>query len=191
MKDFIAKNTNQNAQAPYSELADKVALIEALLSEAESGSIAPEERYGKIHTVEDGRFYTAYLRIGPDSPMIEVTDDSFAVLRISRTSASVQKISMYFLIPELHFIRCTDCFYLESASLAPIRAEYLPGTMRLECKGTPIKLRIPDGAIEMIGDKIILPFTAVNASDPDSPGLEFNYLSFQVKVVFDSTPASE
>ncbi len=30
MRDFT-KSTNQNAQTPYSELADKVALIEALL----------------------------------------------------------------------------------------------------------------------------------------------------------------
>lgn len=201
MKANESKQPKQTKKEPYTpELFDKpmVEQVEAgiPLSMAKvpedygDPALYDKEHCGKVYTVEDGNFYRIRLGIHSYSLGIGTMDrESAVVCAIPVKAAEVQRLMALFFIPELNPVRFLDAVFLKAP--IPFRLEYVLGSARLESNNNSSGLTLGDDAVELIDDEIIILQNGLEDLIPDYCTFNFDFLSFQVKVVFDNLLAAE
>lgn len=200
MKANESKKTKQTQKEPYVPgLLDK-----PMVQEIESGipltmEKVPEdcgnpvlydkEHCGSTYAVKDGKYYQIRLGIHSCSLGIGSMDkESAVVCAIPTKSADAQRLMALFFIPELK-VRFLDAVFLKAPK--PFRLEYVWGSARLEGNNNSGGVTLGDDAMELIDDEIIILQNGLVDLIPDYCTFNFDFLSFQVKVIFDSSPATE
>lgn len=201
MKANESKKTKQTEKEPYIPgLFDKpmVQEIEAgvplsLAKVPDTGNppaIYDKEYCGRTYSVEDGKCYQIRLGIHSSSLGIgAMGKESAVVCGIPVKPADAQRLMALFFIPEIRSIRFLDAVWLKAPH--PIRLEYVWGSARLESNNNSGGATLKDDAVELIDDEIIILHNGLEDLIPDYCTFNFDFLSFQVKVVFDNLLAAE
>lgn len=190
-----SKKSNQTKKEPYIPgLFDKPMVEQVDAGIPLSMAKVPEdygepafydkEHCGKAYTVEDGEFYRIRLGMHSCSLGVGAMDrESAVVCAIPTKSAEVQRLMALFFIPEIDPVRFLDAVFLKASQ--PFKLEYVLGSARLESNNYSGGLTLNDDAVELIDDEIIILQNGLEDLIPDYCTFNFDFLSFQVKVVFD------
>lgn len=201
MKTNGSKQTKQTEKEPYiPELFDK-----PMVQEIEAGiplsveripegygdpALYDKEHCGSTYTVEDEKYYQIRLGIHSCSLGIGSMDkDSAVVCAIPTKSAEVQRLMALFFIPEIDPVRFLDAVFLKASQ--PFRLEYVLASARLESNSNSGGVILGEDAVELIDDEIVIIQNGLEDLIPDYCTFHFDFLSFQVKVIFDNLPATK
>ena len=196
-----ANESKQTEKEPYIPgLFDKPAVQEieagvplsmkANIDDPENPTIWDKEHFGKVYTVGNGKTYTIRLGLHSCSLGIGAMDREAAVVSgIPTKSSDVQRLAALFFIPEIYPVKFMDMVYLKAPQ--PFRLEYVLGSARLESNNNSGGVTLGDDAVELIDDEIIILQNGLEDLIPDYCTFNFDFLSFQVRVIFDYSLATE
>lgn len=149
-----------------------------------------KEHCGSTYIVDNQKYYQ--IRLGMHSCSLGIGSmsiDSAVVCAIPTKSADVQRLMALFFIPEIYPVKFMDMIYLKAPR--PFRLEYVLRSARLESNNNSGGVILGEDAVELIDDEIVILQNGLEDLIPEYCTFNFDFLSLQVKVIFDNLPAAE
>ena len=155
-------------------------------TDSDDPTLVDKEHYGKIYTVTDGSFYTIRLGIHSSSLGVGSMNENCAVVcAIPTTSDKTQRLMVLFFFTYIYPLILLDVFWLIEKNDRKFFFAYFFGSAALESNNDSRALPLRHDAITEEDDHIMILQNGIEGEIPAFCTFTYDFIRFQVKVVFE------